>query len=86
MTIDEKWVKAVEAELGDAHVKCFRAIMASGDDGLTCEEVEQKTGLRHQTASARVRELYQRGLIKDKGVRRETSSKRTAIIWVLKHP
>ena len=51
--------------------------------GLTCFEVEEITDLSHQTASARITELRQKGLIKDSGQRRLTSSGRKAVVWVV---
>ena len=33
------------------------AALAAAADGLTCEQVEEVTGLKHQTASARLYEL-----------------------------
>jgi hypothetical protein len=50
-------------------------------DGATCDEVEQKTGLAHQTASARIRGLAKRNVIRDSGSRRPTRSGRKAIVW-----
>lgn len=47
----------------------------------TCWEVEQGLDLRHQTASARIRELYLKGYIMDSGERRLTDSKRKATVW-----
>ena len=84
--MNDEVMKAIEQDLGDAQVKCLRVIVAAGADGLICEEVESKTGLRHQTASARVKELSQKGLIVDKGIRRPTKSNRGAIVWVFKAP
>ena len=72
----------MDPHLGDAQAKCLEAIKESGNLGLTCEEVEAKTGLRHQSASARVRELATQGFIADKGIRRRTASGRPAIIWI----
>lgn len=57
------------------------AINASG--GLTCDEVERRFGLRHQTASARVYDLRKRGHIKASEITRETSSGRGAIVWIV---
>jgi predicted HTH transcriptional regulator len=51
--------------------------------GLTCFEVEEITELSHQTASARITELRQKGLIKDSGQRRLTGSGRKAVVWVV---
>lgn len=50
--------------------------------GLTCDEVEVITNLRHQTASARIYELHTRGQLIDSGYRRRTRSKRLAIVWI----
>lgn len=47
----------------------------------TDDEVEDILGLRHQTASARRRELVLLGLVKDSGERRFTSSGRKATVW-----
>ena len=50
-------------------------------DGATCDEIEARLDLRHQTASARVNELYRRGFIQDLGFRRRTRGGRNAIVW-----
>ena len=58
--------------------------------GLTCEQVEQITGLKHQTASARIRDLATCeppliviGVDQDGNViRRPTSSGRTARVYL----
>lgn len=50
--------------------------------GLTTDEIEVRTGLRHQTASARVRELAQRGYIEATGEKRPTRSGRAAAVYV----
>lgn len=47
----------------------------------TCDEVEVALGLRHQTASARVRELALMNKIVNSGKRRKTGSGRLAIVW-----
>lgn len=53
------------------------------EGGLTCDEVEIVTGLRHQTASARVYDLKKVGRIVDSGTRKKTRSGRDAIVWVV---
>lgn len=50
--------------------------------GATCDEVEVATGLAHQTASARVNGLMNKGRIADSGKRRPTRSGRNAVVWV----
>ena len=47
-------------------------------NGGTCDELEIATGIIHQTASARVRELVKAGLIADSGRTRKTRSGRRA--------
>jgi len=54
-----------------------------GKSGATCDEIERMTGMRHQTASARVNEMAWDGAIQDTGRRDETSSGRRAIVWAL---
>ena len=61
--------------------KVFALIFAAGKKGMTCDELEAATGLRHQTASARVNELHRDKHIKDSGERRRTRSGRYACVW-----
>lgn len=60
--------------------KVLGAIRTAGA-GMTDDEVERALGLRHQTASARRRELVLLGLVRDSGRRRRTSSGRMAAVW-----
>ena len=50
---------------------------------MTCDEIEVELAMRHQTASARIRELALAGHIYDDGQRRKTRSGRFAVVW---HP
>ena len=50
--------------------------------GATCDELEHVTGLAHQTASARLKGLADKGLIRDSGARRKTRSGRAARVYV----
>jgi len=60
-----------------------RACIASqGAHGATCDDVEQMEGMLHQTASARIRELFLRGAIHNSNRHRDTRSGRPAIVWV----
>ncbi len=52
--------------------------------GLTCDEVEVISGLRHQTASARIRELVEQNRVIPTDLRRPTRSGRHAIVWSAK--
>jgi hypothetical protein len=60
-----------------------RRLIGESLSGLTDDEVEFMLNLRHQTASARRRELVLLGLVKDSGERRFTRSGRKAAVWVL---
>jgi predicted transcriptional regulator len=50
--------------------------------GSTCDEIEYAMGLAHQTASARLKGLADKGLIRDSGARRKTRSGRAARVYV----
>lgn len=71
---------SIVPHLTGLRARVYAAIVAAGDEGMTCDEVEVVTGLRHQTASARVRELSKAGLIV-KGGRRQTRSGRYAVVY-----
>ena len=49
--------------------------------GATCDEIEVALLLSHQTASARVRDLFKAGSIRDSGLRRNTRTGRKATVW-----
>lgn len=52
-------------------------------DGATCDEVEVRLGLRHQTCSARIRELVLLGRLVDTGAKRRTRSGTPARVYRL---
>ena len=60
----------------------FSTISRSGAGGMTCDEVEVETEMKHQTASARIRELAQKNRIIDSKRRRPTRSGCMAVVWV----
>jgi len=63
----------------------YRVVMA-GEKGRTCEEVEFITGLKHQTASARITELCVMGWIHFTNHRRVTASGRAARVYFVTPP
>ena len=71
--------KAIAMEGRNLRATVLRVIIDKG--GATDEEIELRTGLKHQTASARRRELVISGLVEDSGERRLTTSGRKAIVW-----
>jgi hypothetical protein len=76
-------VAAAESIKPDANRLRMVVLSAIRDapDGLTCDECEVLTGLRHQTCSARFRELALGGRIVDTGQTRKTRSGRAAAVW-----
>jgi hypothetical protein len=77
----EEAAESMMPTLGKLQASVFSMIRDSGPVGMTCDEVEMASGLRHQTASARIRELYLRGYVVDSGRRRLTRSNRKAVVW-----
>lgn len=61
----------------------YTEVFASGYTGITCDCVEENTGMSHQTCSARITELVIEGKIRDTGERRKTRSGRTARVYVV---
>jgi predicted transcriptional regulator len=62
--------------------RVYAAIEATGADGCTTDELEQRLGLAHQTCSPRVTELARQGRIVVRGTRK-TRSGRMAKVWVI---
>ena len=83
---------AAESIKKDLSSMCRRVKDTVNDsiDGLTCEEVEQHTGLKHQTASARLKDLRDMGFVEwrqdkeGKDRKRKTTSGRWAKIYFSK--
>jgi predicted transcriptional regulator len=71
--------ESMEEKAPALRAQCLTHIVDQG--GLTCSELEEMLNGRHQTISARVWELRQRGFIRDSGLRRKTASGRKAIVW-----
>lgn len=73
--------KRIVPHLARLESLCLEAIRAAGEPGLCDHELESLTGLAHQTASARRRELVLKGRVTDSGIRRLTPSGRKAKAW-----
>jgi hypothetical protein len=67
---------------GSLRFQVLSYIRGRGLHGATDNEIEHALGLRHQTASARRRELVLTEFVVDSGRRRLTDSRRRAIVWV----
>jgi len=72
-------IKAVTPAL---RLQVLAQIKACGIRGSTDDELERALKLRHQTASARRRELCLQNAVRDSGERRKTRSGRSAVVWV----
>jgi hypothetical protein len=75
--------ESIEKDTNRLRKLVFEEIRDAGSCGLTCDEVEARLDLRHQTASARVRELALAGQIIDSELKRKTRSGRAAVVWVV---
>jgi hypothetical protein len=58
-------------------------IRVSGEVGATCDEVEMRLSMPHQTASARISEMLRGGLIRDSGDRRRTRTGKLARVYTV---
>lgn len=72
--------ESMEGSVRSIRLRVLRLIVEA-PFGMTCDEVERRLGGRHQTISARIRELVQQGAVRDTGLRRMTSSGRSARIY-----
>ena len=68
---------------GKLRTKVARFLWNRAQYGATCNEMERLLQLKHETVSARIWELHNRGFIVDSGARRLTRSDRPAVVWVL---
>lgn len=91
-TTSKAAAEAIAPDLGELEAVVLRAIRHGNPCnlsrsapmlGMTCEEAESYTGLSHQCASARIRGLVLKGLIRDSGETRRTRSGRSAIVWTV---
>ncbi len=71
--------KFVEPSAGTTRHWVWREIKKAGQKGRTCEEVERRCKLRHQSASARIRELVLDGLVEIIGTRENESGVRARV-------
>ena len=60
----------------------YAVIVAQRSNGITDETISAMTGMQLNTVRPRRVELVQMGLVKDSGLRRNTRSRRAAVLWV----
>jgi hypothetical protein len=78
----EAAAESVKHDAQHLRAACYVHVLASGDVGVTCDEVEVIMEGRHQTISPRIRELVSEGRIIDSGRRRKTRSGRNAAVYI----
>lgn len=66
---------------GELKRRVFRAL-TSFEHGATCDQLERELAMKHQTLSARVRELWQDGFIRRSGTRLTRSGRAASIYHV----
>ena len=71
--------KFAEPSAGTVRAWVLREIRKSGKRGRTCEQIERLCSLRHQSASARIRELVLDGLVEIIGTRENESGVRARV-------
>jgi hypothetical protein len=75
---------AALAQLGRAtreHKRIYKHVKQAGAQGKTCDEVEEELKLRHQTASARLRELTIMGKLAIDDLKRPTRTGNPAHVY-----
>jgi hypothetical protein len=77
--------RAAAESLGDSALTHLRLLVygfvRDRAQGATCDEAEAALGLRHQTASARLRELFLAGWVFTTGETRLTRARRQARVY-----
>ena len=76
--------ESIQPHLSELQQAVLRYIRCKAGDGATDDEIERYLGMRHQTVSARRRELVLMGRVVDRGWTRRTRSGRKATVWYAK--
>lgn len=74
--------ESVRPYLNSVRGKVYNRIVESGEEGATCDELQEALGLLPQTCSARCNDLKKAKLIVDSGKRRPTKTGRSAMVYV----
>ena len=91
----EAWSRALDPKtsLAAAHsmkgknassiAKKVAAAVSNSEDGLTSSQIQQITGIKHESLTPRLAPLRRKGIIADSGKRRLGESGREQIVWVI---
>jgi len=74
--------RSIQAVLNPLQAKVLRYIRSCGAHGSTCDQAEEALDMKHQTCSARIRELVLKEKILDADCKRPTRSGRKATVYV----
>lgn len=74
--------RAKVGRIAEERTKVYLAIIRSGADGSTWDELVAKLDLA-PSANGRCTELHEMGLILDSGRRRKTRRGRNAVVWIV---
>jgi hypothetical protein len=74
--------ESVREGAAELRERVYSALKRVWPEGLTDEQMQQALGMQGNTQRPRRRELEQRGLVRDSGERRFTTSGRRAVVWV----
>lgn len=78
----EAW-RTIQKDLPEIQATILLEIRVAGGRGITCQEVELKLRMTHQTASAAINKLARKGWACDTSIRRINASGARAIAWTL---
>lgn len=72
--------------IGRMHEQLLAVLTLAGSAGMTDQEMQAETGIKHNTQRPRRRELEDAGLVFDSGERRATTRSRNAVVWTVQKP
>lgn len=75
----EDAARRYEPVAGTERARVLNYVAGCGAHGATCDEVEEAIGLKHQTASARLRELFLGGRVRRVGTRLTRSNRKADV-------
>jgi hypothetical protein len=82
-TTSEDAFESMKPYIPAIKVKIYDEVKGAGVIGLTCDQVEVRLGLLHQTASAIITTMKRERLLDYKGERRPTRTGRGAEVYVV---
>ena len=78
----EESARKLEHSVDSLTTRVHRLVRQSGRLGVTCDELEVRHALRHQTVSSRLRCLVLEGRIIDSGRRRKSRAGRNVRVYI----